>query len=265
LTNIQNIIFIGAGNVATHLSVALKKAGFTIGQVYSRSVDSAQKLANLLNVDFTTDLISVKSTADLYVISLSDDATAGIMEKLNIRNKFLVHTSGSLHMDILADSSENYGVFYPLQTFSKQRTTDFATVPLCLEANNDVNLEALKAIAHKISGDVRVVNSEQRKAIHLAAVFVCNFPNFMYSVAEQITGNAALDFDILKPLISETAAKVQQINPWQAQTGPAFRDDKKTMEEHLRMLEQFPDYAIIYELLSKAIQTNKQKLEKDHE
>lgn len=256
----SRIVIIGAGNVATHLGQALKDSGNEIIQVYSRTEQSARTLAKKLETVFTTSMIEINKNADIYLLSVSDDAITNILKELSTGNKLLVHTSGFSSMDILSGKSKNCGVFYLLQTFSKSRSVDMKTVPLCIEANSDENYEILKSLANQVSDDVHEVSSEQRRKLHLAAVFACNFPNFMYSVADQLLGDSKIDFDILKPLIKETAEKVQDIKPAEAQTGPAKRGDNSIMDAHLEMLVNYSDFKQIYQLISKEIQrTNNQE------
>ena len=253
LNKFQNIVLIGAGNVATHLGKALINAGNKILQVYSRTNESANILATKLNAEHTTNLSQLVNHADLYVLAVSDDVLPDILKELKIENKLIVHNSGFLSMDILKQSSANYGVFYPLQTFSKSRKVDMKTVPLCIEANSPENLEKLKSLAGQISADVREVNSEQRKKLHLAAVFACNFPNFMYTIADRLLGDSNIDFNILKPLIKETAEKVQDLKPAEVQTGPAVRGDENIMLAHLEMLKDYPAYKKLYQIISEEI------------
>ncbi|MCD4732581.1 MAG: DUF2520 domain-containing protein, partial [Bacteroidales bacterium] len=236
----NSIVLIGAGNVATHFGKALINAENKILQVYSSTVDSASVLASKLETGFTTNLTEINKNANVYVISILDDALPITLKELNVGNKLIVHTSGFLSMDILKQSSVNYGVFYPLQTFSKSRNVDMKTVPLCIEANSPENLKKLKSLAGQISADVREVNSEQRKKIHLAAVFACNFPNFMYTIADRLLGDSNIDFNILKPLIKETAEKALDMKPAEVQTGPAVRGDENIMLAHLEMLKDYP-------------------------
>lgn len=243
----------GAGNAATRMGQALKEAGVDIVQVFNRSEESAQHLAGFLQAGFTTNPGSVVPDADLYIIAVPDDAIAAVVKDINAQDKFVVHTSGSVSMEILAPFALNYGVLYPLQTFSKERTVDFSTIPVCIEASSLRNLELLSLLASKISSDIRSIPSAQRKALHLAAVFACNFPNFMYAVAESIVHRANLDFDLLKPLILETARKVQSISPARAQTGPAFRGDTQIMDDHLEMLKQDPAIRELYKRISEEI------------
>ncbi len=213
MNEIQNIVLIGAGNVATHLGLAIQKTGRKIVQVYSRTETSAKQLADLLNAKFTCEIEEINRKVDLFILSVTDDAVSEIAGKLNLGQKLVVHTSGSLPMDILRKSSENFGVLYPLQTFSKSRSVDFSTVPLCIEANSKDNLQLLEHFANDLSQKVVEVDSEKRKILHLAAVFACNFPNFMYSIAGQILADKGLDFELLRPLILETALKVQKLKP----------------------------------------------------
>jgi predicted short-subunit dehydrogenase-like oxidoreductase (DUF2520 family) len=261
LNEIQNIVLIGAGNVATHLGLAIQKTGRRIVQVYSRTEASAMNLAGILKTEFTCGPDDINLEADLYILSVTDDAVSEIVGKLNLGQQLLVHTSGSLPMDILRKSSENVGVLYPLQTFSKTRKIDFSAVPLCIEANSKDNLHLLEQFAKELSQKVVETDSEKRKILHLAAVFACNFPNFMYSIAGQILVDKGLNFELLRPLILETALKVQELKPDEAQTGPASRGDKVILRKHDELLRKYPDYSEIYKKLSEAIRRTKRKWE----
>ena len=247
------IVFIGAGNVATQLGFALKKSKHTIVQVVSKHKSSANKLAQLLNCDYSVFPEKINSSADIYVIAVKDDAIGEVVKQLKLKNKIVVHTSGSVEMNILKSSSDNYGVFYPLQTFSKTSSIDFKTIPICLEANNTNTFKVLEILANSISKDVQKINSDQRKTIHVAAVFACNFSNHLYTIASDILASANLSLDILKPLIEETSKKIKNNLPAQMQTGPAIRGDKKTMDKHLKMLSDKKQYKEIYKLMSKSI------------
>lgn len=247
------IVLVGAGNVATHLGKALKDAGNEILQVFSKTERSANLLAQKLEANSIVTISDIILNADLYIISITDDNADQIIDQLTLKNKLVVHTSGFLSMDILGQSSTNYGVFYPLQTFSKSREVDMKSIPVCIEANTTENYQFLKSLASEISTDVREINSEQRKVLHLAAVFACNFPNFMYTIAEQMLHDQDMDFSMLKPLILETAQKVQFLEPLNAQTGPAFRGDHTVMQTHNEMLKNHPDLKELYDKLSKGI------------
>ena len=235
--------------------MALKEAGINVLQIFSRTIEASQELANKVNATFTADLQKINSDADLYIISVADNAIEEVASQLDLKDKLVVHTSGSIQMGLLKGASENFGVFYPLQTFSKSKEVNFSTIPICIEANNSDNLEKLTSFAKMISANVQYVDSDQRKVLHLAAVFACNFPNYMYAIADKIIAKADLDFEILRPLIKETAEKVMEINPVEAQTGPANRSDEKIMNEHLKMLGDNPKFQEIYRLISSEIQT----------
>jgi predicted short-subunit dehydrogenase-like oxidoreductase (DUF2520 family) len=231
------VSIIGAGNLATRVALELHNRGIEIVHVYSRTVTSALTLARLVGCNYNTNPEKIGQDADLYLISVSDMALADVLSKINFGNKLVAHTAGSIPMSDLAKYSENHGVFYPLQTFSKYRDVNFSRIPFCIEANTPENEKILCEMASLISRDVRIVSSEQRKQLHLAAVFACNFVNHMYSIAYDIIQEKDLPFDILLPLVAETASKVKNMTPRAAQTGPAIRKDKNIIGEHLSMIK----------------------------
>lgn len=257
---IKNVVLIGAGNLATQLALALVEKGMLVTQVFSRKTESAKELAEKINAEFTTDLSLLKKDADLYIIAVRDSAIPEVLENLNLdENKLIVHTAGSVPMNILEGFSANYGVFYPLQTFSKSRKVDFSNVPICIEANHPANLLKLEKLGTQLSGSVNQINSEERKTLHLAAVFTNNFVNHLYTIGADILHDKKLDFDLLKPLIAETAAKVQELEPIEAQTGPAKRYDKSIIDAQLNMLENRPEYRKIYSFVTESIFQLQQK------
>ena len=250
----MRIVFIGAGNLATHLSKALKDAGFEIVQVYSHTESSARMLAVSLQVPYTTDISNIVADASLYIISVSDDVIEALVERLPLTDQLVVHTAGSVPMDIFVGKLSNYGVLYPLQTFSKMRTVDFFDIPVFLEANTSANLQLLCDIAAAVSNRVYRVTSEERIQLHLAAVLGCNFVNHLYHLAAQMTRQAGFDFGILSPLLLETAYKaIASGNPQDVQTGPAVRNDRKVMLKHLKLLDNMPQWQAVYAILSKNI------------
>ena len=192
------------------------------------------------------------SSSQIIILAISDDAIADYSASLNQSDALLVHTSGSVNLHHM-DKKHRRGVFYPLQTFSKNKPLEFSSIPICIEALQKEDLNLLTALADALWCKSRVISSEQRLALHLAAVFVNNFSNQMYRIAHEITDGARLDFDLLKPLILETAMKVQDLSPYQAQTGPALRKDQKTIKRHLKQLEK-ENHRLIYELITKSIQ-----------
>lgn len=233
----RNIVLIGSGNVATHLGKAFYNAGNKIIQVYSRNIKNAKYLSNNINSIPISNLKDIILDADLYIICITDDAIIEVLPYLKNLKGLVVHTSGSVDIEIFNNYIENFGVLYPLQTFSKQSKPDFNSIPFCIEANNNNNLNKIREFASCIAHNINVINSKQRMYLHLAAVFVNNFTNSIYVVASEILENKGIEFDLLKPLILETAIKVQNINPIEAQTGPAKRNDFKIIEKHLHLLE----------------------------
>jgi len=255
-----NICFIGAGNLATHLSKNLKKSGFNILQVYSKTEKSAKELAGILNSGYTVSPEGITSDADIYFVALKDSAFDEVLPRVNLKNKILVHCSGSLPISVLEKYSNKIGVFYPLQTFSKQCEVDFLTIPVFVESGSKEVENFLVEIAKKVSGSVLVLNSEKRKYLHIAAVFACNFVNHFYMVAAEILKKEEIPFDVLKPLILETALKVQKMEPEKAQTGPAVRFDENIISAHVNEIKDFNNYAELYNSISKSIFEHHQKL-----
>ena len=250
-----SIAFIGAGNLATNLAVALYKKGFRIVQIYSRTEESAGKLAQAVEASCTTDLNEVVTDAQLYVVSLKDDAFLELLPRMvGGRGQGLwVHTAGSISMNVWQGQAERFGVFYPMQTFTKARLVDFREIPVFVESNSEADTRFLKDIAAALSGCVYECTSEERQSLHLAAVFACNFTNHMYALASRLLAKYNLPFEAMLPLIDETARKVHAMNPQAAQTGPAVRYDRQVIDKHLAMLSDEPEMRQIYRLLSESI------------
>ena len=247
-----NVVLLGTGNVATHLFHAFSACKeVVIKQVYNHSAESLSRFQESTAV--TTSLKELEP-ADIYVVALKDDAIAEVAGKLQQQEGLVVHTSGSVSLDAL-EMCRRSGVFYPLQTFSKDQPVDYTEIPFCLEAKEEKDLDLLKSVAGEISGKAYEVSSEQRKKLHLAAVFVCNFVNHLYAVGEDICRENDLPFEILQPLIKETAQKITRSSPAKVQTGPAKRDDKSTIKAHLEQLSS-PENKEIYQVLTRAIQTS---------
>lgn len=245
-----SVVILGAGNVATHFFKAFNNTkDIRVIQWYNRHIQTIDYYKNMVDV---TDDLSLLKEADIYLIAVNDDAIAKFSSQLPFENKFVVHTSGSISLNDL-DKKNIRGVFYPLQTFSKEAEIDFKNLPICIETADKVCLSLLNKLAEDIGSKSYRVNSEQRSSLHLAAVFVNNFSNQLYRIAHEITESTSTNFDILKPLILETANKVQNLSPYMAQTGPAKRNDKKTIKKHLKKLENSPHKAI-YQLLTDSIQ-----------
>jgi predicted short-subunit dehydrogenase-like oxidoreductase (DUF2520 family) len=249
------IVLVGAGNVATHLGIALQGKGFPIVQVYSHTPTSAEVLGNKLQTKFTHIIQDIDSDADLFVFSLKDSILPEVIKKFPPVNGLLVHTSGSLPLDIFEESkSGRFGVLYPLQTFSKTRDVSFDALPVFIEANNSKDEDRLETIASTLSNRVVRLSSDRRKQLHLAAVFACNFTNHLYALAAGILEKQNLPWAVLLPLIQETAAKVTELHPKEAQTGPAVRNDQNVINTHLELLKEDPCKQELYRTISRSIQ-----------
>lgn len=296
----MNITIIGAGNLATHLAPALQEAGHRIVQVFSRTEESASALASRLSCGWTTEIAQITPRAELYVFSVRDAVLEELAQRVYDHLKSLsgahstpspatgdipganttsspatgdipaapttpatgadalfIHTAGSMSMEVLP--SPRRGVLYPMQTFSRSRAVRFREIPVFVESATDESL--LLALASQLSERACVLCGERRRLLHLAAVFACNFVNHMYDLADGILAGAGLPFDVMLPLIDETARKVHQLRPRQAQTGPAVRYDRNVMERQMELLPDGQD-RLIYELLSKSIHDRLQ-LDKD--
>lgn len=254
-----NFCFIGAGNLATNLSVVLNGEAGRVVQVYSRTEESARTLADKLHCAYTMSTDEIVSDADIYFVALKDSAVSVVLPGINFQDKLVVHCSGSLPLSALSAFSANTGVFYPLQTFSKNRSVDFSRIPIFIEANFAENEAKLLGVAECISGNVCVLESERRKCLHIAAVFACNFTNHFYALAAYYLESKDIPFDVLRPLIVETAEKVREMHPKVAQTGPAIRYDKNIISKHLTDLEEYPDLKELYGSISKSIFAHHQK------
>ena len=248
----MEIVLLGSGNVATHLGNILYKSGQNIIEVYNKFDESGSILAKKLNAKFINNISEINKNADLYIISVVDSFLTELISKLDINNGFVVHTSGTNNINCL-NKFKDYGVLYPLQTFSKNAILNYDNIPFLLEANSINNLNFLKDFCNTFSDNIFEINSEKRKIVHVSAVFACNFTNYMFSISNDILKNNDISFDILKPLIQETVNKALQNNPKLSQTGPAKRKDIKIINQHLKLLESDKDYQKIYELLSNNI------------
>ncbi|KUO68872.1 MAG: hypothetical protein APF83_01965 [Lutibacter sp. BRH_c52] len=243
-----NIVILGGGNVAYHLTNALmQNSVVNVVQVYNRSL---KKINCFKNITSITNNLSELKDADIYILAVSDNAISELSSTLNLKNKLVVHTSGSMAMNELKSVS-NKGVFYLLQTFSKERKIDLSTVPICIEAETDEDLNLLETLAKSLSKSCYHINFDQRKSLHVAAVFVNNFVNHLYQIGQEICEQNKVPFEILLPLILETANKITTLSPLDAQTGPAIRNDTKTIEKHIAMLNK--NQQEIYTLLTKSI------------
>lgn len=256
----ERIVFVGAGNMATQLALALSNKGCRVLQVYSRTIDSARQLAGRVgnNTLYTNRIADIVTDADLYIFSLSDNALPDVIEQMQPNDALWVHTAGSMPMDVFAAKCARYGVLYPMQTVNKDRVIDWSDVPVFVEASNESDTQYLVQLSQRLSKNVSRSNSQQRQSLHLAAVFACNFTNHMYAVAEKLLQEQGLEFDVMKYLIRETEHKAESISPVDGQTGPAVRNDVNVMNKHLALLGNTPE-GELYRLISKNIMQYKPK------
>lgn len=247
---------IGSGNVAHHLLKAFGASSeVEVVQVFARNKASVETTNP--NIEVIEDWLLLKNV-DVIIIAVSDDAIANVSQHIPLNRQLVVHTSGSVTLDTLNNKNRR-GVFYPLQTFSKAKTIDYRSVPICIEAETSEDFQILETLAKSISECTYAVNSQQRQALHVAAVFVCNFTNHLYQIGSEICNENELSFDILKPLIQETAQKIVTLSPEAAQTGPAKRKDTQTINKHLAFLTE-ENQKEIYKLLTKSIIDHGKKL-----
>lgn len=252
MKEIETIALIGAGRVSTHLGSTLQDQGFKIAAVYDRDPKHAKEFAQKLKTNVVGNLDD-KINADLILIAVSDDAVGEVASQLSAHNKgIVVHTSGAVPMNIIPDHFRR-GVLYPLQSFSYDKKIVWENVPFCIEAEHDEDVNALGAMAERISRKVFLLNSEQRKALHLAAVFANNFANLMFEFSEELLAKAEIDRSILHPLILETANKVLMQPASKSQTGPAKRGDKQTIRAHQELLGEDTPLRKVYDVLTDEI------------
>lgn len=271
----MKIVLIGAGNLATHLGKALHAAGHDMVQVFSRTMQSAETLASLLDAEPLTDIAQVRDDADVYIFSVKDSALVQLVAQLcrheadglgedgavkalrkakkGEHERVFLHTAGSMPMSVFEGMAQHYGVLYPMQTFSKQREVDFSIIPCFVEANDEFAQKQIEGLVREISGRVYQLSSEDRKYLHLSAVFACNFANHCYAISQELLEEHGIPFDVMLPLINETAAKVHEMKPKDAQTGPAVRYDENVIDKQSKLLENHPHFKKVYDSMSKSI------------
>lgn len=252
----KRIVWIGAGRVATHLAQAFQQAGLEPVQIYSRTEASAARLASRLHTAYTTDLDEVVTGADYYIFSVKDTVLPELVAALAPRcgGACFLHTAGSMPLSVFEGHGlSRYGVLYPLQTFSLNRELDLRSVPVFVEAPTPQLTEELTTLASAFTARVTPLSSAARRKLHLSAVFACNFVNHCYALAANLLADEQIPFDALLPLIDETAAKVHELPPAEAQTGPAVRFDRNVLDAQLALLADRPLYQEIYDCMSRSI------------
>lgn len=251
---IHTVTLIGAGGVATSLAPAINMVGMQIECIYSRNILNAKTIASQCNCNATDSLPDIPLHSDLYIICVTDDAVQSIAAQLKLDdNSICVHTAGSLSMNLLSDVCKNYGVFYPMQTFSRGRIVPYDEVPVFIEGNNDETIQRLHIFASQLSHNVHDLDEVGRRKLHLAAVIACNFSNHCYAIADELLKQQGLTFSVLLPLVDETAKKVHSLSPFEAQTGPAVRNNQSVLDRHKSILAERKDLLEIYNLLTRHI------------
>jgi predicted short-subunit dehydrogenase-like oxidoreductase (DUF2520 family) len=251
--DIRTVVILGAGNLAWHFGLWFEHAGVKVVQVFSRTPSAGEGLAAELKTEYTNRLDLLTSDADLYLLAVSDDAIASLVRQAEFGRRFVIHAAGSIPMEILSGKLENFGVLYPLQTFTRGRPLNFNEIPLFIEASNARNLEKLSVLARKLSDRVYTMDSEKRAYLHLAAVIASNFTNHMFALTDLLLKERNLSFELLKPLIMETISKALQMPPIQAQTGPAVRGNLQVVDKHMSILDGHPEIKKLYRVITESI------------
>ncbi|WMJ71701.1 DUF2520 domain-containing protein [Cytophagaceae bacterium ABcell3] len=248
------ISFVGAGNVAWNLAPAFENAGIKVEEIYSRNKDHAQNLTHRLYDAIALDCPDFSSSkSDVIVIAVPDDYISEVVAQLQVPDhSIVVHTSGTAPLEVL-DGIKQFGVMYPLQTFSKSKAVQLDNVPFFLEGSDEQVYELIEILVSAVSKHIYRASSADRLSLHVAAVFACNFTNHLYGISDNILKQANLPFDVLKPLIAETMEKAFLLSPAEAQTGPAVRKDVKTLEKHLSYLSGQPALKDLYKILTKRL------------
>lgn len=261
----MKIVLVGAGNLACSLGRALFEAGNDILQVYSRTCQAASALADALDASPVTEIDRISADADVYIVAVKDSVMADIVPSLchGKEGKVFLHTSGSVAASVFEGRALHYGVLYPMQTFSKSKPLAFKDIPCFIEGSDEFALETVSKLAHSLSDSVLRLDSEARKHLHLAAVFACNFANHCYEISSEILAKYGIPFEVMLPLIDETARKVHVMRPYEAQTGPAVRYDKNVIGMQAGLLEDNVFFRKVYESMSDSIHHVAQK-EIDH-
>ena len=251
-------VIIGSGNVATVLGRKMLEAGHEILQVTSRDAERARILANKLGCPSNVDFKNVSKKGELYLVAISDQALHDLNKRMQLDHAVVVHTAGSVALNVLKNVSVNFGVLYPLQSL-RMEMTDMPEIPFLVDGNTPETLTLIYDFAETISTQVQHANDDQRLRLHLAAVVANNFTNHLFALTEEFCKREMVDFELLLPLIKETANRIQYYSPEKLQTGPASRDDLNTIASHIELLKDHPGLKKLYEVLTKSIRSNQKK------
>ncbi len=255
----MRVVIVGAGNVATVFGRLMAAAGHEIIQVISSTISSAQSLAIELGCSFSDNLETLDHRADIYIVAISDHALQQIQGSIFLGDKLIVHTAGSVSKQVLSTISTQFGVLYPLQSLRKEQIGGLSPIPLLVDANNHSALTAIEKFAFSLSSVVYKVEDEQRFCLHLAAVIVNNFTNHLYTLTAEYCNREGVDFNMLQPIIEETALRLNAQLPGDVQTGPAIRGDRSTLERHMLALSNHPELKIIYQTFTESLLKSRMK------
>lgn len=250
----MRIVLVGAGGLATNLGLALHEAGHDVLAVFSRTMEHARILAERIGSQPTDDICALPNEADLFIVSVKDAVLTDVVQQLvqGREEQFFAHTAGSMPLELFQGPAHHYGVFYPMQSFSKERRINFSEIPVFLEASDVQTLTLLKTLSATLTPHIYELSTDERRYLHLAAVFACNFANHCYALSAEILQQHGLPFNVMLPLIDETARKVHYLSPLEAQTGPAIRYDLNVINKQQQLLDD-PAMKELYERLSKSI------------
>jgi Uncharacterized conserved protein len=250
----MNIVIIGTGNAATVLGKKFREAGHHILQVFGRDASAASRLAYQFDTESTNYWSVIRKDADFYLIAVADEAINEVVKHVHLPGKLVAHTAGSVKKDVLRNMSHHYGVFYPLQSLRKE-ANELPQTPIFIDASDEATRKKLEQLAQSISKEqVAMANDDERLKMHVAAVFINNFTNHLYALTESYCKKENIDFKQLIPLIEETALRLKTVSPSKTQTGPAIRHDENTIQQHLALLQKYPQLKTIYEVMTKSIQ-----------
>ncbi|MBR1548839.1 MAG: DUF2520 domain-containing protein [Prevotella sp.] len=255
----MKVVLVGAGRLATNLAKALVASGHEVVAVYSRTMQSAEALADVVGGTPTDSIAALPLSADAFILSVKDSALEGVIEQVSAGRvgQLLIHTAGSIPLSVFSGFASRCGVLYPMQTFSKERTVNFREIPVFIEGGDPL----IEVLARSVSDNVYRLSSADRKYLHLAAVFAANFANHCYALSADVLAHCGLPFNVMLPLIDETARKVHQLSPKEAQTGPAVRYDENVISMQAALLSDEPQLQNVYKLLSESI--HEKALQKD--
>jgi len=245
-----DIVIVGSGNVGFHVGQKLYRQGFEIKQVFSKTPEHGKSLAEKVNCSFTTELSEVVSDADVYLLCVKDDVMQEVVDALNIKDKIVLHTAGSVQRNISARTDIHQGVLYPLQSFNRNTEVNWENVPVFVDGDNDHVISIATQIGQALSNNVQRANDEQRMSIHIAAVFANNFSNHCLAIGQCLLEEHGYDFSVLKPLMNTTFQRLLTTKPFDVQTGPAIRGDVNTVDKHLKALSTQSDWKELYERMS---------------